>query len=218
MCLGVGAPGGVKTISDMSGKAYGTAIDQAKTEFGDASTVFNDLMQSMAPIAKAGPGQTGWTAQEASAVNAATIDQTASAYKNASAAVREGIAAKGGGNIALPSGVNIATEAALAQAGAETEATGLRSNLIENLHQGNENWKFAEGGLEKAPSVFNTANEATSVSTGAGKEAFSEQQARGSYKTWGDIAMGALSAGVNSVLPGAGSILGGGSSSTGQES
>lgn len=208
-CLGVGAPGGVKQVSDMSGKAYGTAISQAATEFKDAGTVFNDLMQTMAPIEKAGPLQTGETAQQASAINAATIDTTAAAYRNAATAVRSSEAARGGGNVVLPSGVNLATETALAEAGAQQESTGLRENLQENYRLGNANWKFATGAVESAPSVFSTANAATGEATGAGKEAMADQVKRGSYKTWGDIAMGALGAVTNMVVPGAGSLLSG---------
>ena len=190
MCLG--APQGVKDVANTSKAAYTTAVNQAKTEFGDASTAFNDLMSSMAPIAKAGPGQTGWTAQEKSAIDAQTVDQTAAAYKNASAAVHSGEAAVGGGNIALPSGANITTEENLAAAGAQTEASGLRANTIANYDQGNKNWQFAEGGIAKAPGVFSDANAATGEATSSGKQAMSDQQAVASYPTWQSVAMGAL--------------------------
>lgn len=209
MCLGIGAPGGVKTISDESGKAYGTAIDQAKAEFGDASKVFNDLYSSLSPIAKAGPGQTGRTAQEEAAIDASTVDQTATAYKNASAAVKSGMAAQGGGNIALPSGVNIATEEALAEAGAQQESSGLRENTIENYEQGNKNWEFAEGALAKAPGVFSTANDATGEAAKVGTEAMDDQKTRASYPTWQNVAMGALGTGLNFLSPGSGTLLSG---------
>lgn len=205
MCLGVGAPGGVKTISDEGGKAYGTAIDQAKTEFGAANTVFNDLMTSLGPIAAKGPLQTGETAQQAAAINATTVDQTATQYRNAATTVREAGAARGGGNVALPSGVNIATEVALAEAGAQQESTGLRENLQQNYELGNKNWQFAEKGIQSAPGVFSTANQATGEATNAGKQAFDEQQARAAYPTWGKIAMGAIGdvAGMaSSMIPG----------------
>lgn len=190
MCLG--PPKGVANINNESSAAYTTALNQAKTEFGDSSTAFNDLMSSMSPIAKAGPGQTGWTAQEASAINAQTVDQTAAAYKNAASAVRSGEAAVGGGNIALPSGANLATEEAIANEGAVTEASGLRQNLIQNYEQGNKNWQFAEGGIQKAPSVFSDANAATGEATTSGKEAMSNAQTVAKYPTWANLAIGVL--------------------------
>ena len=82
MCLGVGASSGSKAINNEAGAAYGTAINQAKAEFGDANTVFNDIVQSTAPIVAAGPEQTGFSAQQESAINANTIDTTAAQYKN----------------------------------------------------------------------------------------------------------------------------------------
>lgn len=208
MCLGIGPSGGLKTLSNEAGGAYATAINQGKTEFGDASQVFNDLVSSMAPIAKAGPGQTGFTAQQESAINAQTVDQTAAQYKNASAAVKSDIAAQGGGNIALPSGANIATEEALAEAGAQQLSSGLRANTEANYEQGNKNWEFAEAGLTKAPGVFDTANQATNATTGASKPALDAQAARDAAPSWQKIAMGALGTGLNFLAPGAGTILG----------
>ena len=199
MCLGVGAPGGIKTVTNEQGSAYGTAIDQAKAEFGDANLAFNDLMTSLAPIEKAGPNQPGWSAATASAINANTIDTTAAQYRNAAAAVRSGEAAVGGGNIALPSGANIGTETALAEAGAATEAAGLRENVIANYNQGNQNWKFATQGIQAAPSVFQTANAATNATTESGNAALKGQQVRASYPTWGSIAMGALGGALGNV-------------------
>lgn len=200
-CLGPSA--GLTATGKAQAAAYTTATNQAAAEFGSASTVFNDLMSSMAPIAKAGPGQTGWSAQEASAINAQTIDQTAASYKNAAAAVHSGEAAVGGGNIALPSGANLATEETLANEGAQTEASGLRANTIANYAQGNQNWQFAEGGLEKAPSVFDTANSATSASTNAGSaSATTQNNITNANNSWAQLAVGALGAVASAAVPG----------------
>jgi len=211
MCLGIGPSGGDKAINNEAGAAYGTAINQAKTEFGDASTVFNDLMQTMAPIEKAGPGQTGFTAQQESAINAQTVDQTAAQYKNAAAAVKSDIAGQGGGNVALPSGVNIATEEALAEAGAQQVSSGLRANTEANYAQGNKNWQFATGALEKAPSVFETANTATADTAKLGETALQSQKVIDSAPSWQKIAMGALGTGLEAAsnfIPGAGAMTG----------
>lgn len=209
MCLGVGPSGGDKAINNMTGKAYGTAIDQAKAEFGDANKVFNDIVQSTAPIAAAGPDQTGFTAQAESAINANTIDTTAAQYKNAATAVRSEIGAQGGGNIALPSGANIATEEALAEAGAQQVSSGLRQNLENDYTKGNENWKFAEGALSKAPGVFETANSATADTAKLGETALDSQKGIDAAPSWQKIGMAALGTGLNMVAPGAGSILNG---------
>ena len=209
MCLGIGPSGGDKAINNMTGAAYGTAINQAKAEFGDANKVFNDIVQSTEPIAKAGPEQTGFTAQQESAINANTVDTTAAQYKNAATAVRSEIGAQGGGNIALPSGANIATEEALAEAGAQQVSSGLRANLQADYAAGNENWKFAEGALSKAPGVFETANTATKDTADLGKTALDSQAAIDAAPSWQKIGMAALGTGLNMIAPGAGSILNG---------
>ena len=211
MCLGVGASGGSKAINAMAGSAYGTAINQAKAEFGDANTVFNDIQNSTAPIVAAGPEQTGFSAQQESAINAQTIDQTAEQYKNASAAVKESIGAQNGGNIALPSGANIATEEALAEAGAQQVSSGLRANTQADYAAGNQNWEFAEGALSKAPGVFQTANTATADTAQLGSVALKSQAAVDAAPSWQKIGMGALGAGIGAasmLIPGAGAVTG----------
>ncbi len=191
MCLGPSA--GLTTTGKKQDTAYDTATKQASAEFGSANTAFNDLMSTFQPIAKAGPGQAGWSAPEASAINAATIDTTASAYKNAAAAVRSGEAAVSGGNVALPSGVNIATEEALANAGAAEEATGLRQNVVANYQQGNQNWQFATKGIEAAPGVFSTANQATEQATAAGSASEKTQEdITNAQQSWMQLATGVL--------------------------
>ena len=211
MCLGVGASSGSKAINNEAGAAYGTAINQAKAESGDANTVFNDIVQSTAPIVAAGPEQTGFSAQQESAINANTIDTTAAQYKNASTAVKGDIAAQGGGNIALPSGANIATEEGLAEAGAQQTASGLRSNLQADYAAGNKNYEFAEGALGKAPSVFSDANTATADTAKLGDVALQSQGVINSAPSWQKIGMGALGAGLDAAsaaIPGAGPIAG----------
>jgi hypothetical protein len=211
MCLGVGASSGSKAINNEAGAVYGTAITQAKAEFGDANTVFNDLVKSTAPIVAAGPEQTGFSAQQESAINAATIDQTAAQYKNAATAVKSDIAGQGGGNIALPSGVNIATEEALAEAGAQQTASGLRSNLQADYAAGNQNWEFATGALTKAPGVFSDANTATADTAKLGDTALQSQSVINAAPSWQKIAMGALGSGIEAAsnfIPGAGPVLG----------
>ena len=194
MCFG--ATSGQKVVAGEAGSAYGTAINQAKQVFGDTSTAFNDIMSSVGPIDKAGPGQLGLTAAQLGAENAATVDQSAAIFKNAKQATGENIAAQGGGNIALPSGVNAATETNLAAAGANEEATALRSNYQQDVALGNQNWKTAEGLTESAPGMFATSNTAEQAATNAGEQAMSDQNALAAAPSWGKLAYSALNAAV----------------------
>ena len=87
---------------------------------------------------------------------------------------------------------------------------------------GNENWKFAEGALSKAPGVFETANTATADTAKLGETALQSQKVIDAAPSWQKIAMSAIGTGLNLVAPGAGTVLAGatagptGNSSTGQ--
>jgi hypothetical protein len=192
MCLGPSQ--GLTQAGTAQASAYTVATQQAATEFGAGDKAFNDVMSAMTPILEAGPGQMGETAPQASNINAQTIDTTAAAYKNAAAAVKEGIGAQGGGNVALPSGANLGTEEALAEAGAQQESSALQTNLIQNENLGRQNWGTAASAVENAPGMFSTANQATSAATGAGAASSTTQQAISAQQNqWAQVAMGALS-------------------------
>ena len=192
MCLGVGAPGGVKQITNQQGGVFSQAIDQAKQEFGAASGVFNDLVSAFAPIAAAGPSQLGWSPAELSTVNSASINNVAAQYKNAQTANKEAAAAYGGGTVALPSGVNIGRDLSVSNAAAAETAKELNQNLTSDFQQGEKNFEFATEGLQKAPQVFSTANQAVDVANTSGMDALKGQQVRSSYPTWSSLALGAI--------------------------
>src|SRR5579863_1274728 len=173
---------------------FKTATQQGQAEFGAADTEFNDLTKAMNPIVAAGPDQPGWSAAESNAINSQTINQTAAAYKNAAVAVKGDIAGQGGGNIALPTGVNLGTEEALAEAGAQAESAGLSANTVANYKQGNEDWQFASKAVEASPEMFSTVNAATNAATNAGGEASKTEQAiNNAQNSWQQIAVSALS-------------------------
>jgi hypothetical protein len=159
----------------------------------------------------------GWTAAQSNAVNSQTINQTAAQYKNASAAVQNQIGAEGGGNIALPTGANIATEEGLAEAGAQQESSALANNTIANAAQGNANWQFAEGGIQKAPGVFSTANTAMSDTANLGKTALDSQAVINAAPSWQKIAMGALGTATSMASSGLANLDTTGSSTGGEQ-
>jgi hypothetical protein len=194
---------------------FKTATQQGQAEFGAANTEFNDLTKAMNPIVAAGPDQPGWSAAENNAINSQTINQTAAAYKNAAVAVKGDIAGQGGGNIALPTGVNLGTEEALAEAGAQAESAGLSANTIANYKQGNEDWQFASKAVEASPEMFATANQGTQAATGAGSAASTTEQAINSAQnSWQQMAIAGLSdaasvgsAGLSSMASSSGSSV-----------
>ena len=92
----------------------------------------------------------------------------------------------------MPSGANLGTETALAEAGAQQESSLLNANTQQNYALGNQNWQFATGALEKAPSMFSTANAATGEATKAGGQALASQNVINAAPSWQKIAMGAI--------------------------
>jgi hypothetical protein len=185
---------------------FNTATQQGQAEFGAANTEFNDLTKTMNPIEEAGPDQPGWSAAQNNAINSQTINQTAAAYKNAAVAVKGDIAGEGGGNVALPTGVNLGTEEALAEAGAQAESAGLSANTIANYKQGNENWQFASKAVESSPEMFSTANQGTQAATSAGSAASTTAQAiNNAQNSWQQIAIAGLGD-ASAMLNPAGSV------------
>ena len=173
---------------------FKTATSQAATIFGAANTEFNTVVSALNPVVAGGPGQNGWSAAQSNAVNSQIINQNAAAIKNAGVAVKSDIAGMGGGNIALPSGANIATEEALAAAGAQSESANLTNATIANKTQGQQNWEFATKSAEAAPDMFNPANAATTAATGAGSANLNAQQdINNASNSWQQMVVAGLS-------------------------
>jgi hypothetical protein len=151
---------------------YGTLQQQLATVFGNSSTVFNDLMNTYAPIVAAGPNQQGFSAAEDANLRSQAITGTGTAYEHDSQAVGENIAAQGGGNVpGLISGTNIGTNLSLAESAAN-QTSGELSQITEaNYAQGRQNWLSATQGLAGAPSVFNPATGVASATNTAGENA-----------------------------------------------
>jgi hypothetical protein len=173
---------------------FKTATSQAATIFGAANAEFNKVVSALNPVVAGGPGQNGWSAAQTNATNTQIINQNAAAIKNAGVAVRSDIAGAGGGNIALPSGANIATEEALAAAGAESESSNLTNATIANKTQGQQNWEFATKAAEAAPDMFNPATSATNAATGAGSADLTAQQdINNASNSWQQMVVAGLS-------------------------
>src|SRR5882672_1871853 len=76
-----------------------------QTTFAGQQGILDNLKSSVDSLVKAGPGQYGFTAAEDAALRTRASAGTADAYKMASQALGEKLAAQGGGNAFLPSGI-----------------------------------------------------------------------------------------------------------------
>jgi hypothetical protein len=170
-------------------------MDQASQVFGKSSSVFNDLVNSYAPIVAAGPSQEGFSAPELAAKRSAAITDVGQSYKNSSQAVKEANAAVGGGNLAVTGGADIGRNLSVANASAAQTAGELNDINQQNFATGRQNYFAAAQGLAGAPNVFGAANTAVGEATGSGQAADVGQNAvaEANSSPW-KLAAGALGA------------------------
>jgi hypothetical protein len=191
-----------------------TLADQAKQEFGSASSVFQDLNNTFAPIVAAGPNQAGFSAPEKAALDSGAITNTGQAYRNASTAVKEANAAVGGGNIALPSGSEVSRNIEIANEGAAHTAGALNQIDQTNYEVGRQNYDKAVVGLEQAPSVFGTPNQGGGVATESGSAAANTaNQIAAADNSWESAVIGGLAGVAGTVATGGMSALAKGATS-----
>jgi hypothetical protein len=121
---------------------FQTLQNDYKTQFASQTNILNSLNSTFQPILAGGIGQFGFTPAEEAALRTGALEQVGGAYKNASTAVSEMMAARGGGNVSLPSGADaqvmgtIASQAAAAESGAQNQITQAgyavgRQNFLE---------------------------------------------------------------------------------------
>jgi hypothetical protein len=167
-----GATPGQQQLASQQTSAYTTLTNQASSQFGQASGVFNDLVSTFAPIVAAGPNQQGFSPAEVSAMNSQAITNTGQAYRNAKAAVGNAESSFNGGNDSQTSGgATVGENLSLAENAGNQTASELNNITQQNYATGRQNYFSAASGLANAPSVFGTANQAGSVATGAGEAA-----------------------------------------------
>jgi hypothetical protein len=169
------------------------AQQQSQAIFGSSSTVFGDLMKSFAPIVAAGPNQQGYSAQENANLMSQAVTQGGVAYRNAKTAVGNAEAAEGGGNMPLPSGAQVGTNATLAASAAENTANTESEITTNNYAQGQKNYEEAAAGLESAPGVFGAATNATGTASNVASSTANTANTINQQDTaWQTAAIGAL--------------------------
>lgn len=186
----------------------GVMRQQAENLFGSVKGVFSDLVNSLSPIAAAGPGAEGLSPAQLSAAKSQAITENANISRSEGTAVRERLAAEGGGNAMLPSGVAVGTELALGQQAAGRQASALQHVEDYSRNLGLSKWQFAEEGLGKAPGMFEVANQAGGVgaqASGAASGAASEV-AQADMSPWNAAfgAIGGIAGRAVSAIPGGG--------------
>lgn len=185
------------------------AQQQASQVFGGASQVFSGLMATFAPTVAAGPSQQGFSPTELANLKSQAITQTGQSYRNAKQALGENLAASGGGNTGLPSGVAATEGTELAEAGANQTASQLGQITEANYATGRQNYQNAVQGELSATNVYNAAEGALSGANSSGEAASSTaNQIATQDNSWVQGVTGALGAIGGAVATGGMANLG----------
>lgn len=188
------------------------------TQFGNQSAILKSISDSVTPTLLAGPNQFGYSKQQEGALRTQASEGTAGAYKMAKQATGESLAAVGGGNVFLPSGVKAGLTAQNANAAAALESNQQLGITNQGYELGRQNYGNAIGALSNVASQYSPLGYA-GAGTGAGEAAFGsankvyDQNLASNQGFWGEI--GGIGGGLAGAIIGqpalgaaAGSALG----------
>lgn len=201
-----GPSGGQTALSQEQADFYKELQGSYATEFAGQSAILSSLNAAFTPILNAGPNQQGFSAAENATLNTQAMNTTSRNYQNAARAVGSQLAARGGGNAYLPSGVNAGIDASIASAAAGQLSAEESQITQANYAQGRQNFFNAAGALSGEASLMNPTQYAGQA-TGAGGAAF--QSATDIYNQ-GNAWQGLLGGVLGGALGSFGTGIGGG--------
>ena len=181
---GCGPSAAMKNINNSIQSFSGTMVSEAKTIFGDASSMFNTISNAVGKVIAGGPNQQGWGAGLASSVTAGIVNAAATAGRNVKSALGSAIGAIGGGNTVAPSGA-MANVTANALENVEAQKTQQEEQAtVANYQQGNQNYNEAIAAGEKAPGMLTVADKANANAMSGLTTAASSQAAMDQAEGW----------------------------------
>lgn len=142
-----GPSGAEENIANGAQSLSSTMSNDFNSRFANQSQILSQLSSSLNPILSGGPGQQGYTPQEAAAISSATINNNAAANRNARQAAGNAFAGTGDGS-GLVSGVQKQVEGNIASQSANNLANAQTANTIANYQLGNSNYWRANGALQ----------------------------------------------------------------------
>lgn len=204
VCCGGGPSQEQKDLAASQAAFYKNLQAQQNQQFAQQSKLLEELNAVWGPIFQAGPSQTGMSAAQETALRSQATEGTGAEYAKAARAVNENLAARGGGNVVVPSGADTVIRGKIATAAAADQASKNLAITDENYALGRQNWLAAASGLSGATlSAYNPTGYAGAATT-AGNSAFNSATTiyneRKAASPWG--AIGGLVGGL------AGSFLG----------
>lgn len=182
------APSGAqKNISSESGNLYAELNSNYATEFQNQEGILRNIRDAWTPVLNGGINQEGMSAAELAVLRSSAINTTSENYKNASAAIDERLAARGGGNSFLPSGTTAQIDASIATKAAQQLSAEENQITLADYAQGRENFRAATGALSQTAAEYNpnaTAGTAVSAGDSAFKQATQLYQENLANNAW----------------------------------
>jgi hypothetical protein len=196
---------------------YTTMTQDYATQFAGQQNILKSLQNSFDPVLQAGINQYGFSAPETAALQSQATQGTAAQYANASRALNEGIAARGGTSF-IPSGGVQQMQASVANAAAAQESNQLLGIQQAGYAQGTQNYLAAANALGNAAGMMNPTGYATAANN-SGNAAYSSAYANQQMQNqeWSQIGGIVGGAAMNILAPGLGtfSMMNGGGGSGG---
>lgn len=217
--LACGPSTAMKTAAAQQESTAGMMNKDFQTIFGTNTNILDSISDALTPVVEKGPGQYGFTDAEDAAIRTQATAANASASQQATNAVRSAQAARGGGNMLIPSGSEAAIEGALAESQAQKQADTQLGITQKGFDTGRENFFNAESRLASAPGFLeNPITSSGEAAIGAGKDAYdAASQIQQAQNAWiaptlglaGAVLGGPIGAGIGKKVGGA--VAGGGS-------
>jgi len=203
-----GATDEQKQLASTQADFYRTLIDHANQAFANNQNILNALNSAWEPILQAGPGQYGFTPAEDAALRTQATEANATTFANAQKSLNNALAARGGGNVFIPSGAEAQLEEGLQASAAANQANALNAITQAGYNQGFKLFNTAAGVLGGVASGYNPTGYISGANTaGSNAETTENQivQENQAASPWGIIG-GILGAGAVAALGPGGAI------------
>ena len=168
LCKGASAQ--QNDLANQQSQFYSTMTNDYNQQFANQSAILGTLRNTLDPIISAGPNQFGFSTGETNTLNSQAVQSTGQEYAKAAKASNENMAAAGGGNSYLPSGVQAQQKSQLASAGANQASNELLGIQQAGYNQGHQQYESAIGQLAGVAGMYDPTGYASSA-TGAGAAA-----------------------------------------------
>jgi hypothetical protein len=171
VALAKGASVEQKNLEAQQAQMYQTQTAMLQERFAKQDAILASLQKAWGPTLALGPDQRGFSDEERAALKSQAIQGTGQEYQKAVKAVGEGMAARGGGDVFIPSGADEALRAQIATAAAESQAGKNLALTEEDYALGRAKFSAATSALSGVSQMFdplgfaNSANQAGSAAS-----------------------------------------------------